>query len=132
MEFRPPSLILYLDFVDANDLVAGVLYLKGINVIKSKSASDCISILENSCGIDLILLNRQTVEDDFLVLKKIKEISPGIMIVILSDKVSEDEELHEHNIDELVLTPISPENLADKILMMMAKRELKRVREESK
>ena len=39
----------------------------------------------------------------------------------------EDEKLLEKNIDELVLRPISPENLADTILTMLAKRELKRL-----
>ena len=37
--------------------------------------------------------------------------------------------LLEKNVDELVLRPISPENLADKILNMLAKRELKRLKE---
>ncbi len=85
MGIRSPSLILYLDFVDASNLVAGVLNLKGLKVLKSNSPSDCISILEKSDEIDLILLNRQdSFNNDFALLKKIKKISPSIMIVILS------------------------------------------------
>ena len=46
------------------------------------------------------------------------------MIVIIADK-----ELCGKNIDEFILRPISPENLADNILHMLAKKELKRLRE---
>ena len=50
------------------------------------------------------------------------------MIVIIAD---EDVKLRGRNIDEFILRPITPENLADKILHMLAKRELKRLREAS-
>ena len=126
MESRLPSLILYLDFVDANDLVAGVFNLKGMKVFKSNSASDCISILEKSNKIDLVLLNREVaVKNDFLLLKEIRKISPDIMIVILTDREFEDEKLSDQNVHESVIKPVSPENLADKILMMMAKMDLR-------
>ena len=46
------------------------------------------------------------------------------MIVIIADK-----ELCGKNIDEFILRPISPENLADNIIHMLAKKELKRLRE---
>lgn len=52
--------------------------------------------------------------------------APDIMIVIIADKV-DDDKLLEKNIDEVI--SISPENLADKILNMLAKRELKRLKE---
>ena len=52
--------------------------------------------------------------------------APYLKIVVIAD---EDEKLLHKNIDEFVLRPISPENLADKILNMLAKRELKRLKE---
>ena len=55
--------------------------------------------------------------------------TPDTMIVIIADNGDEDEKLLENNIDELVHRPISPENLADTILTLLAKRELKRLRE---
>jgi len=53
------------------------------------------------------------------------------MIIVLTNKTDEKEKLFESGIDELVLTPMSAENLADKILMMLARRELKRERKKS-
>ena len=47
-----------------------------------------------------------------------------ISIIVLTDKVDEGENLSEHGVDELVTIPSSAENVADKILMMLARREL--------
>ena len=43
MEFISPRLILLVDFMDANNLIAGVLNLKGFNVYKSNSIDDYIA-----------------------------------------------------------------------------------------
>ena len=51
------------------------------------------------------------------------------MVVVIADNVDEDERLLEKNIDELVLRPTTSENLVDKILNMLARRELKRLKE---
>ena len=64
-----------------------------------------------------------------MLINNLRKIGPEAMIIVLADKIDEDEKLLEHGIDELVLTPMSAENLADKILMMLARRELKREKE---
>jgi hypothetical protein len=53
-----------------------------------------------------------------MLIHNIKKIAPEATSIVLTDKV-----------DELVLTPMSAENLADKILMMLARRDL-RIRKE--
>jgi response regulator RpfG family c-di-GMP phosphodiesterase len=126
-----PRLILSVDFADANNLLAGVLSLKGFKVFKSKSTDDCLSILNQiEEKIDVVLIDKESaVEKDFLLVNEIKKVRPDTVIVIIADEVDEDEKLQEKNIDEFVLRPISAENLADKILLMLAKRELKRLKE---
>ena len=77
--------------------------------------------------IDVVLIDEQSaVENNFNLVNEIKKISSDIMIVIIAD---EDVKLQGKNIDEFILRPISPENLADKVLHMLAKRELKRLKE---
>jgi response regulator RpfG family c-di-GMP phosphodiesterase len=71
------------------------------------------------------------VEKDFLLVNQIKKVRPDTVIVIIADEVDEDEKLLEKNIDEFILRPISAENLADKVLLMLAKRELKSLKEET-
>ena len=131
MIFEAPRLILSVDFADANNLLAGVMNLKGLKVIKSKSTDDCLSILNQiEEKVDAVLIDKESaVEKDFLLVNQIKKVRPDTVIVIIADEVDEDEKLLEKNIDEFVLRPISAENLADKVLLMLAKRELKRLKE---
>jgi response regulator RpfG family c-di-GMP phosphodiesterase len=129
MEFAAPRLILSVDYADANNLLAGVMNLKGFKVFKSKSNDDCLSIINQvQEKTDVVLIDKQSaVENDFFLVNEIRKMTPDTMIVIIAD--NEDEKLLENNIDELVRRPISPENLADTILTLLAKRELKRLRE---
>jgi response regulator RpfG family c-di-GMP phosphodiesterase len=71
----------------------------------------------------------ETVENDFYLVNQIKEMTPVTMVVIIADNADEDEKLFDKNIDHIVLRPITPENLADKVLYMLATRELKRLKE---
>jgi DNA-binding NtrC family response regulator len=126
MVFAAPRLILSIDFPDANDLLAGVLSLKGFKVFKSKSTDDCLSIFNQiEEKVDVFLTDMESaVENNFFLVNQIKKITPDTMIVIIADN---DDELPK-NVVELVVRPISPDNLADRILNMLAKRELKRLK----
>lgn len=131
MESAAPRLILSLDFADANNLLAGVMNLKGFNVFKSKSNDDCLSIINQiEDKTHAVLIDKESaVENDYFLVNQIKKITPDTMIVVIADDADEDKKLLEKNIDQLFLRPISPENLADMILTLLAKRELKRLRE---
>jgi CheY-like chemotaxis protein len=59
----------------------------------------------------------------------LRPLPPDTMVVIIADNADEDEKLFDKNIDHIVLRPITPENLADKVLYMLATRELKRLKE---
>ena len=131
MKYVAPRLILSVGFADANNLLAGVMNLKGFKVFKSKSNDDCLSIINQvEEKTDAVLIDKHSaVENDFFLVNEIRKMTPDTMIVIIADNAEEDEKLLEKNIDQLVRRPISPENLADTILTMLAKRELKRLRE---
>lgn len=61
METRAaPRIILLLDFEDANRLISGVLNLKGGKVYKSKSAEDCLNLLDELEGqVDAVLVKKE-------------------------------------------------------------------------
>lgn len=131
MRYVAPRLILSVGFADANNLLAGVMNLKGFKVFKSKSNDDCLSIINQvEEKTDAVLIDKHSaVENDFFLVNEIRKMTPDTMIVIITDNAEEDEKLLEKNIDQLVRRPITPENLADTILTMLARRELKRLRE---
>ena len=126
MNFAAPKLILSVGFADANNLLAGVLNLKGFKVFKSRSTLDCLSLINQiQEKADVLLIDEQSAaENDFYLVNEIKKLTPDTMIVTIAD---EDTKLYGKNIDQFILRPVSPENLADKILHMLAKRELKRL-----
>ena len=115
MKFAAPRLILSVGFPDANNLLAGVLNLKGFKVFKSKSALDCLSMMSQiQHKIDVVLIDEQSaVENNFYLVNELKKITSDTMIVIIAD---EDVKLRGENIDEFILRPISPEYLEDKVL----------------
>jgi response regulator RpfG family c-di-GMP phosphodiesterase len=131
VDYSAPRLILSVDFTDPNNLLAGVMNLKGFKVSKSKSIDNCLSIITQiEDKIDVVLMDKQSaVENDFYLVNQIKEMTPDTMVVIIADNADEDEKLFDKNIDHIVLRPITPENLADKVLYMLATRELKRLKE---
>ena len=119
-----------IGFADANNLLAGVMSLKGFKVFKSNSTNDCLSTLQNSEKVDAVLIDKESaVENNFFLVNQIKRMAPDVMIVIIADCIDRSQELLRNNIDEIVLMPTSPENLTDKVLNMLAKRELKRLKE---
>ena len=129
MVFEAPRLILSVDFPDANNLLAGVLSLKGFRVIKSKSTDECLSTVNQSEEkVDLILTDKESaVENNWFLLNEIHRIAPDAIIVVIVDNDDDMQKLPKNAV-EFVLRPTTPENLADKILYMLAKKELKRLK----
>ena len=130
MEFATPRLILSVGFADANNLLAGVLNLKGFKVFKSNSINDCLSTINQMDDkVDVVLTDKESaIANDFYLVNRIKGVAPDTMIVVIADNDDDGEWLPNKNVDEVVIKPISPENLADKTLNMLAKRELKRLK----
>jgi response regulator RpfG family c-di-GMP phosphodiesterase len=132
MEARiEPRIVLLLGFEDANSLISGILNLKGCKVYKSATAEDCLNLLNQLEGqVDAILVKKEiAINNNYILLNNIKKIAPETTTLVLTDKLDEGEKLSEHGVDELVTTPLSAENVADKILMMLARRELKKEKE---
>lgn len=129
-----PNIVLLQDHDDANTVVAGVLSLKGCHVYKTNTLESCLSVINQFADkIDLVLIQEEiALSKNSMILRDIKEINPTTMILIVADNdgaKGKEDNLRELQIDGFVQTPISAENLADKILMLISKRELKRIKE---
>jgi DNA-binding NtrC family response regulator len=131
--FATPRLILSVDFPDANNLLAGVLSLKGFKVLKSKSTNECLSIISQSEEkVDIILTDKESaVENNSFLLNEISKIAPDTLIVVIVDNHDDVRKLPKNEI-EFIVRPTSAENLSDKILNMLAKKELKRLKDSSR
>jgi hypothetical protein len=76
MRFAPPSLS--VGFTDANNLLAGVLNLKGFNVFKSRSTLNCLSLINQiQEKADVLLIDEQSAaENDFYLVNETKKWTP--------------------------------------------------------
>ena len=135
---KVPSIILLLDHEDANTVVSGVLDFKGCKVYKSRTVDDCLSTLNRlEKGIDVILIKKElAIDKNFMLLSNIRKISPGTMIILIvsikrldmnikilaiGDESNDKTRIIDYGADEFALKPLSPENVADKILMLLAR-----------
>lgn len=86
-----PRIVLLLDFEDANSLVSGVLNLKECKVYKSKSAEDCLNLLNELEGqVDAVLVKKEiATEGNFMLMSNIRKIAPEAISIVLTDKVEE-------------------------------------------
>jgi DNA-binding NtrC family response regulator len=123
MELQKPSIIIALDNEDSSNLLAGVLWLKGCNVYKVKSARECVEQIKKlDSKVDVVVTGSEIAMDrnDNIVMS-IKKMSMDIKILAIGDESSDKTRILDYGADEFALKPLSPENTSDKILMLLAR-----------
>jgi DNA-binding NtrC family response regulator len=123
MALQQPVLVLALENEDASSAMAGILWLKGCNVHKAKSATDCLEQIKNlECKVDVVIASSEIALDrDSVLIMNVKKMDLNIKILIIGDENSDKTMILDYGADEFALKPMSPENTADKILMLLAR-----------
>ena len=120
---KKPKIMLVEDNVDASSVLAGTLYLKGCDVYKTEGAETCLKTLTDLNGkVDVIVISQETVgNNDMNLIIGIKKINFETKILVVGNDNTTKGSLIDFGADEFALKPMSPENMADKVLMLMAK-----------
>lgn len=123
MTIVQPRVFLVQDNEDANNLLAGVLWLKGVEAYKFTSAEDSISKMKEIEGkVDVILMSGNIAHDrGSMLIVNIKRINPNSKILVLADEDSQKTRILDYGADEFTLKPLSPENVADKVFMLISR-----------
>ena len=123
MALQQPILVLALENEDATSAMAGILWLKGCNVHKAKSATDCLEQIKNlESKVDVVIASSEIALDrDSMLIMNIKKMDFNIKILVIGDENSDKTMILDYGADEFALKPMSPENTADKILMLLAR-----------
>jgi DNA-binding response OmpR family regulator len=118
-----PTLVLALENQDASSAMAGILWLKGCNVYKAKSAPDCLEQIKNlDSKVDVVITSSQIALDrESKLIMNVKKMDLNIKILVLGDENSDKTMILDYGADEFALKPMSPENTADKVLMLLAR-----------
>lgn len=123
MGLHQPSLVLALENEDASSAMAGILWLKGCTVYKSKSADACMEQINKLDGkVDVVVISSEiALNRDAMLIVHVKKMAFNIKILVIGDESSDKTRILDYGADEFALKPMSPENTADKILMLLAR-----------
>lgn len=123
MGLQQPTLVLALGNEDASSAMAGILWLKGCNVYKANSAADCLEKIKNlESKVDVVIVSSEIALDrDAMLIMHVKKMDLNIKILAIGDESSDKTRILDYGADEFALKPMSPENTADKILMLLAR-----------
>jgi DNA-binding NtrC family response regulator len=118
-----PKIMLVEDNGDASTVLAGTLYLKGCDVYKTEGTESCLKTLTDLDGkVDVVAISHETVGNkDMDLIIGIKKINFEIKILVIGNDIARKGSIIDFGADEFALKPLSPENMADKVLMLMAK-----------
>jgi response regulator RpfG family c-di-GMP phosphodiesterase len=123
MELKKPRLIIALEDEDASAMMAGVLWMKGCEIHKAKTAIDCIEQFKRlDSQVDVVVVSAEFALDrDAELIINIKRANMETQVLAIGDESSDKTRILDYGVDEFALKPMSPENIADKILMLLAR-----------
>lgn len=112
------------DNPDVNTYIAGMLVLKGAKVHKVHSYEECLQVLrELKWDIDAVVLGgKMAMERGDAIISKIKQGNDNIRILTIAEGDADKAKLLDLGSDDSGKKPLSGETVADKVLMLLAKK----------
>jgi DNA-binding response OmpR family regulator len=127
MSFQKPNVFIIYKNEDVNSLLAGTFWLKGFEPFKFINGKESLKRFREIDGkVDAVVISHEIVLDnDLMLIVNIKRINPNTkVLVIAEEEESKKTSMYEYGADEIVLLPISPTDISDKILLMVSNRNL--------
>ena len=123
MKVEMPIVILSLEHEDSLTTMSGTLWLKGCEVYKTKSATECLEQIKDlDSKVDVVITTSKiAVDRESMLIANIKKMDYNIKILVIGDENSDKTLILDYGADEFTLRPLSPENTADKVLMLLAR-----------
>ena len=123
MDVERPVVILSLEHEDSLSTMAGTLWLKGCNVYKTRSAAECLKQIKDlDSKVDVVITTSKiAVDRESMLILNVKKMDYNIKILVIGDENSDKTMILDYGADEFTLKPLSVENTADKVLMLLAR-----------
>jgi len=109
---------------DAMANIAGLLWFKGYEVYKSNTAEECMSKINElkDRNMHVVIVSQQVALDSrAMLIVKVKRSNIDTKVLVLADEDNEKTKILDYGADEFTLKPISPENVADKLFMLLTR-----------
>jgi DNA-binding response OmpR family regulator len=123
MEVLKPTVVLALEHEDPAKMLSGLLWLKGCDVRMARTAEECLEEFERlESKVDVLVISTELALDrDAMLIVNVKRKNMDTKILAIGDESSDKTRILDYGADEFALKPLSPENVADKILMLLAR-----------
>jgi DNA-binding response OmpR family regulator len=124
MPVDKPRVMIAIEDKDAMASIAGVLWFKGYEVYKSNSAEECMSKINElkDRNMHVVIVSQQVALDSrAMLIVKVKRSNIDTKVLVLADEDNEKTKILDYGADEFTLKPISPENVADKLFMLLTR-----------
>ena len=123
MAIAKPRVFIVQENDDANLLLSGFLWLKGCESHKFIDGKECLEKISQFEGkVDVVIIGGNIASDRNLTLIiNIKKINSNTKVLVIADEDSNKTRILGYGADEFGLKPMSPENIADKVLMLMSR-----------
>ena len=123
MSISKPRVFIVQEDEDANLVLNGLFWLKGFESHKFINGKDCLEKISQLEGkVDVVIMGGNIASDRNLTLIiNIKKINNNTKILVIADEDSEKTRILGYGADEFSLKPMSPENIADKVLMLISR-----------
>ena len=123
MAIAKPRVFIVQEHEDANMVLNGLLWLKGCESYKFTNGKDCLEKMSQLEGkVDVIMMGGEIASDRNLILIiNIKKINNNTKVLVIADEDSDKTRILGYSADEFGLKPMSSENIADKVLMLISR-----------
>ena len=123
MPISKPRIFIVQENEDANLVLTGMLWLKGCEPFKFTNGEECLEKLKEMEGkVDAVIIGGNIACDrNLMLIVNIKKINIDIKVLIIADEDSDKTRILGYGADEFTLKPMSPENVSDKVLMLLSR-----------
>jgi DNA-binding response OmpR family regulator len=123
MSFQKPNVFIIYKNEDVNSLLAGTFWLKGFEPFKFIDGKESLKRFGEMEGkVDAVVLSHEIALDNSLMLiVNIKRINPNTKVLVIAEEDSDKTRILGYGADEFTLKPMRPENVADKVLMLLSR-----------
>ena len=124
MPVDKPRVMIAIEDKDVMANIAGLLWFKGYEVYKSNTAEECMSKINElkDRNMHVVIVSQQVALDSrAMLIVKVKRSNIDTKVLVLADEDNEKTKILDYGADEFTLKPISPENVADKLFMLLTR-----------
>jgi DNA-binding response OmpR family regulator len=123
MSISKPRVFIIQENEDANLVLTGILWLKGCESFKFTNGKQSLEKLKEMEGkVDVVIIGGSIASDrNLMLIVNIKKINIDIKVLIIADEDSDKTRILGYGADEFTLKPMSPENVSDKVLMLLSR-----------